>query len=74
MGKVRRRCALEGFEQALNGEQSGSSPPPKLLCGEQEGGVDRAASGPAAARLRDTFATAAGVEGRGAWDHQLDQP
>ena len=38
------------------------------------GGVDRAASGPADGWLRDTFATAAGVEGRGAWDHWLDQP
>ena len=34
VGKVRRRCALEGFEQALNGKQSGSPLAPKLLRGE----------------------------------------
>ena len=38
------------------------------------GGVDRATSVSAAARLRETVAAAAGAEGRGAWDHRLDQP
>ena len=33
---TRRRCVLEGFEQALEGRQRSAPPVPKLLDGEQE--------------------------------------
>ena len=33
---TRRRCVLEGFERALEGQQRSTPPVPKLLDGEQE--------------------------------------
>ena len=66
-------CA--GRLRADSEREAGRQPAPNEASMRRAGGgVDLAASGSAAARLRETVAAAAGAEGRGAWDHRLDHP